>query len=103
MRIREGERGVGCERDALSGRRQGSGGARLHSERSCEFPNESEIAMTFGDVSKAPRAQVQVVVLERLHQSEMAFGKMDRLVAGNDPDHRNIECGDGSLNRSAMA
>ena len=47
--------------------------------------------------------KLEVVVLERLHQSEVPLGEMDGLVAGNGAEDRDVERGDGALDRGAMA
>ena len=59
--------------------------------------------MALGKLGEAMQAKLEVVVLERLHQSEVTLGKMNCIVAGNGADHGNVERGDGALDRRAMA
>ena len=103
MRIDEGEGGVGGERDALTRRRQGGDGPLADSERRGEALNAGEIAMALGELGEAMQAKLEVVVLERLHQAEVPLGKMNRLVARNGAEDRDVEGGDGALDRGAMA
>ena len=78
-------------------------GLLVDSERCSEALNAGEIAMALGELGEAMQTKLEVVVLERLHQSEVTLGEMDRLVAGNGADHGNVEGGDGALDRGAMA
>ena len=103
MRIHEGEGGVGGERDALTRRRQCGHGARIGLKRSGKTLNAGEIAIALGKLGEAMQAKLEVVVLERLHQAEVTLGKMDRLVARDGADHRNVERADGAFDRGAMA
>ena len=59
--------------------------------------------MALGELGEAMQTKLEVVVLECLHQSEVTLGEMDRLVARNGADHRNVEGGNGALDRGAMA
>ena len=103
MRIDEGEGRVGRERDALTRRRQGGDRLPANSEGCGEGLDTGEVAMALGELGEAVQAKLEVVVLERLHQAEVALGEMDRLVARYGADHGNVERGDGALDRGAMA
>ena len=65
--------------------------------------NAGEIAIALGKLGEAMQAKLEVVVLERLHQAEVTLGEMDRLVARDGADHRNVERADGAFDRGAMA
>ena len=103
MRIDEGEGRVGRERDALARRRQSGDRPLADSERGGEALNAGEVAMALGELGEAMQAKLEVVVLERLHQAEVALGEMDCLVARDGADHRNVERADGALDRGAVA
>ena len=78
-------------------------GELVDPERSGNTLNASEIAIPLGELGEAMQAKLEVVVLERLHQPEMALGEMDRLVARDGADHRDVERADGAFDRGAMA
>src|ERR1700722_7229436 len=93
MRIDERERRIARERDALP--RRPDGGRRRRGRTEVELAGQREhagaIDMRLDEIGDSLEPRFERLRLPRLHQTQMAFGQRDVLVARQSADNRNTQ------------